>query len=724
MAAKLVLLVALMVVPSMAALEQEDGPVVKVVKLLTALRTSLNADETAEQGAYDKFACWCETTTAKKATAIASANTQLRKLGQQILTLKGTVAIRTDEVAAQQKLIEQNNEAQATATSNRAKENGAHQAESAEKSQAMAGINKAIGVLTAATKQPAFMQVDMSAQLSASVSAVVDVAPMDVLAALSPEKISQLRNFAKPSLSLAQVDSKTVGAPQSMTIQGIMADMYTTMAVDSMDATALEATRNRAFESYMSTKDGELTTATGIRLKKNTEQAEASEQLAEANEAFDATSKQLAADVEFDGITKKDCTAKTAEWNLRQKLRKEETAGITSALNFLDSAAAKALFAKAIKPGMEASFLQLDATSNKEMRSNLDKLYKKLKASATKSHSLRLAALAAHVRMAKAGHFTAVIKSIDTLVNVLSAEQASDLKKRDGCVDQYQQIAQASNKLNWQIKKNKAQVQKLENTISFAQADADSDAAGLTEKKGQAVKEIAAATTTIADMKQTRKDGNTAFVSAKANDVAAIKLLKQALAAMSKFYKDNKIDVGAALAQTTQSVEQKPHADFSSAGSRGGQSSSIVSFLTMIIEDLEAEVKNGVAGERTAQMTFVSAMAAATKLKTELEAKKQSFTDSLAKRGKEKIAELADQSSNQGDLDGQNNLKSGLKTDCDYMISKYTERAKYRTAEAEALNEAKNFLSQQQEALVQTTALVQSSHSATSFTGISFSHLD
>merc|ERR1719506_1121568 len=107
-------------------------------------------------------------------------------------------------------------------------------------------------------------------------------------------------------------------------------------------------------------------------------------------------------------------------------------------------------------------FLQVDATV---VAPGLEKLYGKLKERASKSHSLRLAALASQVRMAKAGHFDKVIKAIDDLIGVLAEEQESDTKKRDECQEQYQEIEQESKKLEWKIKNNEAKIGKLKNLI-------------------------------------------------------------------------------------------------------------------------------------------------------------------------------------------------------------------------------------------------------------------
>merc|ERR550514_1428282 len=88
-------------------------PVEKVVTLLTELKDRIIRDGKEEQMIYDKYACWCEKTSRAKAVAIELAQMELRDLGQQILTLKGTIAVLTAEIAELKQKIKENEEQQA-----------------------------------------------------------------------------------------------------------------------------------------------------------------------------------------------------------------------------------------------------------------------------------------------------------------------------------------------------------------------------------------------------------------------------------------------------------------------------------------------------------------------------------------------------------------------------------------------------------------------------------
>merc|ERR1719401_2245361 len=123
-------------------------------------------------------------------------------------------------------------------------------------------------------------------------------------------------------------------------------------------------------------------------------------------------------------------------------------------------------------------------------------------------------------------------------------------------------------------------------------------------------------------MTAVRKEENEEFLNAKKEDQEAIDLLMAARDALTKFYKKNKVDMGpiqgsvkgASFAQEPEfevSADQAPDADFSGKGKRKHESKGIVQMMTMIIEDLNDEIKNGMKSEEAAQLTYEEQMKAA-----------------------------------------------------------------------------------------------------------------
>merc|ERR1719159_1847189 len=122
---------------------------------------------------------------------------------------------------------------------------------------------------------------------------------------------------------------------------------------------------------------------------------------------------------------------------------------------------------------------------------------------------------------------------------------------------------------------------------------------------------------------------NEAYINAKADDEAALDLLKAAKAALSKFYKKNTLLLQKAPVFSA-SEDQAPDATFSDKGSRKNQSGGIIGLMEMFIEDLTLEVSNGIKNEAKAVADFEAAMADAKKLKDELIQKKNTLEAAIA----------------------------------------------------------------------------------------------
>lgn len=329
------------------ARSSEGSPVEKIVDLLSGVLSRTQADGKAEQQIYDKFACWCETTVKRKAGAITQGQIDMRKLGQQILTLKGKIATLTTEIEELEAAIKKNIKEQEEATSLRSRENADFVAEATETKEAIAAMQQAITVLGEGTS---LMQLPAKSRIL--VQGVLDSLPAG--GKVQPEHLALLSEFST---------TRTQGkyAPQSATIQGILSDMYSTFANDLEEAIRDEASANRKFEDYIYTKQVELDDFRATKQQKEENKAEAETMLADTTQAFDDTVRQKDEDIEFFDQTKKDCSAKNEEWVVRKEMRESEIEGIEKALEILTSDDARDLFAKAIKPGKETFFLQLES---------------------------------------------------------------------------------------------------------------------------------------------------------------------------------------------------------------------------------------------------------------------------------------------------------------------------------------------------------------------------
>jgi len=201
-------------------------------------------------------------------------------------------------------------------------------------------------------------------------------------------------------------------------------------------------------------------------------------------------------------------------------------------------------------------------------------------------------------------------------------------------------------------------------------------------------------------MTQQRTDENAVFLQAKKDDQDAIQLLASARSALTAFYTNHSIELGPLqnffLVQQgpnfTVSEDQAPEATFSGKGHRKVESKGIVQLLTMIMQDLNDEIKNDMKAEELAQLEYEKQLAAANALKGELESKKVNLSDMISKRTVDKGDEEAALTANQKDLQDEEDYRKQITPDCDWIIGAFTERASRRAAEMQGLVEAKDFL--------------------------------
>merc|ERR1719261_1870425 len=518
-------------------------------------------------------------------------------------------------------------------------------------------------------------------KIASEVSHVVELLPMNTK--LAPKDLALVSAFtADPESYYDQkADAKASYSPASATIQGILKDMYDTFTADLERITEDEASAQKAFEDLMATKAKELATLKATLEKKEAAKAEAEKMLADAAQELADTTAQMKEDTKFFDEMTVACKSKADEWGERSRLRTEEIAGINKALEVLTSDEARELFNRSIKPGMETNkfFLQLDEETENSPRL---KAFKALKRQATKSHSLRLAALAASVR--SAGQFDVVIAEIDKMIKVLKDEEAEDIDQRDWCKETTFEKEQEKSRYEAKIVKLTEKKEELEAAIIETDA------------------QILSTHEDLDQMEATRTEENAQFKQAKSDDEAAIELLGQAIEHLSAYYKNNKIEMGPiqgsvkGLLQEPEFAvdpDQAPDATFTGKGSRKNESKGIISILTMIKEDLEEEIANGMKAEEMSQQEYAKAKAAALKLIATLEEKKTNLEEAKA----ETDVKIGDAETLQEEteklLKSKEEELADMKPNCDWIMKAFETRREKRKAEMEGLLQAKSYLS-------------------------------
>jgi len=654
----------------------QGTPMEKVVQILAEVKAKVEKDGKAEQVSYDKYACWCEDTLGSKASDISGAKTEIEETQDLIIKTKAELGSHTASVAQLKKQIAANVASEREATEMRNKAHGEYAEERSESENCIGALEAAVKVLTGAGAKKGFLETLQEAHILGVVAGIKDVLKTsEVTKKFSSDEIATVEKFAeKPDdylggrttgFSAAQVENNPFGdyAPQSTQIQGILKGMYDTFAQDLEKNNAEEAEQQKSHEALIATKKSELATLEATLERTELDSAAATKTLADSKSTLDDTKEQLEADETFFADSKEACKSKAKQWAERTRLRTEELSGMQQAIAIMSSDDAKATFKSAT-----TTFLQTSSSED----SDRIKAYHRVQGLATTMKSLSLARIAVAIKTNTGGHFDKVITMIDTMIALMRKEEAEDIAHRDRCERKQNANANNEDDLNNDITKAKEELKRQGNTE--------------TELKAAKLKmetEIAATKKSMDDLKTSRNKEESDFKQALEDDANAVSLISQAIAALTKFYADNK----AALLQAP------PPATFKD-GNYGGSSSTggVVAILEMLKEDLMKEMKVGKSDDGTSQESYETVRDA---FQNTLDAQEKKMVDieTTAAALNLKIEDGDEnKESKQADLAANDKVKASLATDCDWVKNTFATRKEKRALEVDGLQEAKDFL--------------------------------
>merc|ERR1719201_712232 len=447
-----------------------------------------------------------------------------------------------------------------------------------------------------------------------------------------------------------------------------------------------ESNAQQGFEEVIEEKTKKNKVLQGMVTDKSAQKAEKSQQLAENEQLLEATQAQLKEDEEFFEIARTSCKDKSDSWDERSRLRTEELSGINKALEILTSDDARATFQSAHdtravdtfgSDGVDVAFVQLSA---EEEASPQGKAYRALKKVLKGKQNLMLARLAATVRASTTGHFDEVIGSIDTMLQTLKDEEAEDIKQRDWCIEERHTERSNRDDLEYDIAQLQAKIERAENKKKGLEKDVET-----TEKAKEDLED---------DMAQALEDRtaeNQNFHDAKEDDLKAVDLLADAIAAMSGYAENN-----LALLQKSSkkqpefevSEDQAPDATFSDSDKHKGATDGIVALLTQIKENLENEVGPATKAEAKATEEYDALKASS---EAQVAAYDTQLTD-LAASIADTDAEIEADTNTSEEHTATLEYLGKIKPNCDWIEGAFTKRGEARKQESEGLQQAKAIL--------------------------------
>jgi len=654
-----------------AVLDLKERPVMKVVRLLEDTKKQLETELDDDKAVFEQMDCWCKTNNQEKDAAIASEKAKVSELESSMDADTGKIAELTakrketlDEVNADHKAL-------SDATAMRMKENKEFQGSETDYLEAVAAANNAIIVL--GKHNPSLTQMKQVARhlLDAKLSQMVDNSR-----GVNKANMFVLRNFlhnAESASSFLSIPGMQSYAPQSGQIFGILKQMKEDFEANLSEAQKTEAKTQSEYESLKAAKEDELETGRKSIVSIDASIAETQESFALASKERDNTFEQLGLDTEFLKSLESKCATMDADYDKRVKDRLTEIDAVTDTIKILNSDESFEAFDKQVAP----VFLQTDA-NQKERR---QKAVAALKRAADLSGSPQVALLATSAQL---DAFTKVKELIDKMVVELQAQQKEEVVQRDWCTAE----------LNSNKRETAASYDKKD-ALTSKEADLEKSIEKLTTDITAAKASVAEMMKQMSSASHTREAENSDFQTTVSDHRIMSIILTKAIDRMKQVYASFLQKPGAPHIQTsgTHTDPGNGPAKFADNSKKNAGGGRVVAMLEEVLADTRKTEDQAMASEADSASAYENFMKDSNKSIKKTTQAISDMTGARASAKEELSMTKTDFSQTMTELEGLDQTKADLHRSCDFVIKNFDARQQARSAEMDALNEAKAILS-------------------------------
>eukprot|EP00928_Gymnodinium_smaydae_P071209 TRINITY_DN54862_c0_g1_i1.p1 TRINITY_DN54862_c0_g1~~TRINITY_DN54862_c0_g1_i1.p1 ORF type:complete len:697 (-),score=252.94 TRINITY_DN54862_c0_g1_i1:72-2162(-) len=676
-----------LVAAALVALASEDAgvfaatPVSKVVDLLENLKAEVEGDGKSEATAYDKFACFCKSTTESKSTSITSGQDTIDEESATVEEKTATKASTTSELqdrrAKQESLTADLKDTEARC----AKEKAVYEATALDLTKAIDGLKGAITAMEG-SKGSSFLALRQSVRSSLA-------AP---LAAAGGKQRLAAELLQRLSVDPADPEYKFHSQNIIDTVNELLEEFTdekntvdeewgkTKKSCDDTKASLTEelGTNGKAIDtakSNIATLEGEIATARG-----NVVSADA---VLQDDKLYLKDLTQL-------------CEARARDWDQRSQMRADELKAISQALEVLskgvvaqDARANKRALLIATKPAAHAAkisehnaapvaFLQTsEMQSSEESSVAAMKLGRVVELLQTEGRRLGATSLSLAASRVSGSPFDKVKRLIQELVERLLKEATAEATKKGMCDTELGKAEQDRDARREGSMKLSAEI------------------AGLNAKEDQLTEELSELSAALDTLRDDLSKANTTRVEEKAENVETLRTAKEGLAAVKEalgvlkaFYKQA-AKASSSLLQASPVDEDTKGPGFEGAY-QGKQeaSSGVIGLLEVIQSDFERTLEKTEAAEKAAAAAYVEFERAS---KADIKGKETKTTldeeDLSTTRSRIETA-LEDLQSQMNLLDDALLRLEALKPTCIDLTMPYEERVAKRDEEIAALKRA------------------------------------
>jgi len=406
-------------------------------------------------------------------------------------------------------------------------------------------------------------------------------------------------------------------------------------------------------------------------------------EIASMKDDLEDSGGSLAQDKAFMRNMASNCKTKAAEHEAGKKMRAQEIVALADTIKILNDDDALEIFKKTL-PSAGASFLQLQTTA-KAMRAQAKHLLSRARSRLPPGHGTRLDFISLALNGRKIG-LDKVIGLVDKLVATLRQEQLADDSKKQYCVEQFE-ISEAKKK----------ELERSTSDFGTAIEETKEGLATLVDEIEALRTGIAKLDKAVAEATQQRKSENAEYKELMSNNVAAKELIVMAKKRLSKFYKPKPALVQQEDDEVAPSFVQldaaPPPETMAAYTKKAGESGGVLNMMDILAKDLEREMHEGKAEEKSSQEEYEQTMA---------DSAEKRATDSKALGDKEGTkAELqnvletstAEKKSSKKELMAVSSYLQTLHAECDWLTRYYDVRKEARADELDALEKASGVLS-------------------------------
>jgi len=685
-------MIALLVGNAAADHAETQNPVTRVVGLMEGLIGKVEKDGKAEEDIWDKYACWYKTVVSTKQAANEEAKDRLESIQGYIDDIKsGRVEFSTEKKDLQASIEKLNAEIEGA---NKLREQGHQDYLSAkeEMETSISALEQAVGVLGGSSDGSALATVGSTLNRAISLGK----RNLDAKDARYLERV--LDGAAEPNADWKKLNKGALNkeyTARSGKITEIVTEMLATFRDNLADATTSDTDSAATHNTLMSSKQSQLSAAQEALALEEAEGGLKGLGLEEANEQVLALETQIEDDKGYIQEAHEAYAVKVTEWKERQRLRTGEIAAISKAIEVLRSDDARDTLSASFK-SQGALLLQEDdeeASHGCTLQRRKAKTVQRLRDASANHGDTRLALLALQVQLTTGIDFSNVIAGIDKMISDLNAEAESDWNIKEDCQNQRMN--------NTKVAKQNAQaIDDATALINRKQQDLD-DKQREVENIVAQVKELNLQMEEAVSMRRREKAD---YEASKADDEAAIGIIKQSTQVLSDFYESEGLNLAQVRTAEDEDVEQAPVVEAGQApppppstfskpyGGAKGESNGIVSILEMLASDIEKDITVATAMEEKAISDYQALNSYTLNMISSLDEEKAELDVQIGEDDEEKVDATSTRNAKKVILSSTLSVLRSIAPGCDFMAANFMLRKTNRETEIDGLYESKGAL--------------------------------